>query len=127
MAIALKVQDTDSYGVDVQDMTSTDENYLAYQMGLEFVADSANALGSLTIDSNHTSVGTFTNTFFNEPVGTHPSTSITSGSTTSILTQNLNSTLSLTDSDVLLPIRWIDSSGAGPAGFKQFLIQILMF
>lgn len=117
MSTPLKVRDGDG---NIQEFTTAEENYLAYQIGLQLLDDSANGFGSLTKnDSADTAVGTFTNTFFNEPVGTHPSTSITTGSTTSFLSQSLGSAAE-TDSDVLLPLKWIDSSLDGPAGFRQF-------
>jgi hypothetical protein len=116
MSTPLKVRDGDG---NIQEFTTADENYLAYQIGLHLLDDSANGFGSLTKnDSADTLVGNFSNTFFNEPVGTHPSTSITSGSTSTFLSQSLG-TAAETDSDNLLALKWMDSSVDGPAGFRQ--------
>lgn len=115
MATPLKIKDGSG---NIQEMTTSDENYLAYHIGLHLAAsDSAGDYGSINTDSSFTSVGTFTNTFFNEPVGTAPSTSITSGSTTSTIYQNQLQNALETDSDTLSPLMWVDSSGQ--TGFKE--------
>lgn len=113
MATPLKIRDGSG---NIQQLTTAEENYIAYQIGLHLASDSANGVGGITTNSSHTSIGTYTNTFFNEPVGTHPGTSITSGSSVTTLYQN-QGTAAETDSDVELPMMWIDS--ASETGFKQ--------
>ena len=113
MATPLKIRDVSG---NIQELTTAEENYIAYQIGLHLAADSANGVGGITTNSSHTSIGTYTNTFFNEPVGTHPETSITSGSSLTTLYQN-QGTAAETDSDVELPMMWIDAGGE--TGFKQ--------
>ena len=78
MATPLKLRDGDG---NIQELTIAEENYLTYLIGLHLAADSANGIGGITTNSGDTSIGIYTDTFFNEPVGTHPSTSISSGST----------------------------------------------
>lgn len=114
MATPLKIRDGSG---NIQELTTAEENYVAYQIGLHLAADSANGIGGLTTNASHTSTGTYTNTFFNEPVGTHPSTSITSGSTVTTLYQNQGTGAAETDSDVEIPLMWVDS--ASQTGFKQ--------
>lgn len=114
MATPLKINNVG--GTEIKEFTTAEENYIAYQIGLHLAADSANGDASISTNSSHTSIGTYTNTFFNEPVGTHPSTSISSGSTSTTLYQNQTSAIE-TDSDVLTPIMWVDSGGQ--TGFKQ--------
>lgn len=113
MATPLKIKDISG---NVQELTTSEENYIAYQIGLHLSADSADGVGAITTNSSHTSIGTYTDTFFNEPVGTHPSTSISSGSTVTTLYQN-QGTAAETDSDVEIPMMWVD--GGGETGFKQ--------
>ena len=114
MAIPLKINNAG--GTEIKQFTTAEENYIAYQIGLHLAADSANGDGTITSNSAHTSIGSYTNTFFNEAVGTHPSTSITSGSTTTTVYQNQTSAIE-TDSDIEIPLMWIDSGGQ--TGFKQ--------
>lgn len=114
MATPLKINNVG--GTEIKQFTTAEENYIAYQIGLHLATSSSIGAYNITTNASHDSVGDFTNTFFNEPVGTHPSTSITSGSTTTTIYQNLNVAIE-TDSDVLSPIMWVDSGGQ--TGFKQ--------
>ena len=114
MATPLKLRDGNG---NIQELTTAEENYLTYLIGLHLAADSANGIGGITTNSGDTSIGTFTDTFFNEPVGTHPSTSITSGSTATTIYQNQGVNAAETDSDVKTPLRWIDAGGQ--TGFKE--------
>lgn len=114
MATPLKIKDA---GGNIQELTTAEENYIAYQIGLHLASDSANGIGGITTNASHTSIGTYTDTFFNEPVGTHPSTSITSGSTATTLYQNQGTAAAETDSDVEIPLMWVDAGGQ--TGFKQ--------
>ena len=80
----LKLNDANG---NLKEMTTAEENYLAYQAGLymsEFVGVANPGMVSTT-STGATSIGSFTNTFFNEAIGTHPGSSISSGSTTSTL------------------------------------------
>ena len=114
MATPLKINNAG--GTEIKQFTTAEENYVAYQIGLHLAADSANGDGTITSNTSHTSIGSYTNTFFNEAVGTHPSTSITSGSTTTTVYQNQTSAIE-TDSDIETPIMWVDAGGE--TGFKQ--------
>ena len=114
MATPLKINNVG--GTEIKQLTTAEENYVAYQIGLHLAASSAGDVGSISTNAAHTSIGSYTNNFYNEPVGTHPSTSITSGSTTTTLYQN-QGTGAETDSDVLSPLMWVDS--ASQTGFKE--------
>ena len=89
---------------------------------MALLADS-NEVGALTTkrvgNRKYNVVGTLTNTFFNEPAGTAPSTNITSGSTSIEVLQRYDSSYAMEDSDLSLlrPLVWIDSGGK--TGFKQ--------
>lgn len=114
MATPLKIKDASG---NIQQFTTAEENYIAYQIGLQLADAGTDSAGAIRTGSG-TSIGSFTNTFFNQPVGTHPSTAITTGTTTTTIYQNQDSTnVAETDSDWLRPLMWIDS--ASQTGFKE--------
>lgn len=85
LSIPVKLKNTDG---DLQQLTTAEENYLAYQASLELAATSGDSAGDLTTSSTSSfSVGSFTDTFFNEPVGTHPASALSTGTTTTTLYQ----------------------------------------
>ena len=101
MATPLKLKDANG---NIQELTTTEENYIAYQVGLHLsTADSAE-VGSL----NRATTG--------DTVGTHPSTSITTGTTNTVIYQT-NGTAAETDANVFRPIMWVDS--ASETGMKM--------
>ena len=113
MATPLKLKDANG---NIQELTTTEENYIAYQVGLHLsTADSAE-VGSLNRATTGATVGTYSNTFFNQAVGTHPSTSISTGTTNTVIYQTTG-TAAETDSDVFRPIMWVDSGSQ--TGFKM--------
>jgi hypothetical protein len=93
---------------DLKEITTTEENYLAYLAGLQLAAMTSSDVSALTTSSGGTSIGSYTNTFFNEAVGTHDGTNITSGSTTTTLYQNTG-TASEASVDFHRPVRWAGS------------------
>lgn len=115
MATPLKIKDANG---NIQELTTAEENYIAYQIGLHLSEAGASEVGSLNKTATGNNIGSFTDTFFNEPVGTHPSTSITSGSTTTNIYQTTG-TAAETDSDVYRPLMWVDSAGSSETGFKM--------
>ena len=113
MGVPLRLKDASG---NLQEFTSSEEQWLAYQIGLGLAQDSNEGIGGLTSssDPDWTSIGSYTNTFFNEPVGTHPGTSITTGSTTTTLYQNLKTNAIEADSaDWHRPIEWKSSGTEG--------------
>lgn len=90
---------------DLKEMTTGEEAWLAYQCGLQLASMADTDTAALTTTSGGTDIGTYTNTFFNEAVGTHPGTSITSGSTATTLYQNAGSATEA-GSDFHRPIHW---------------------
>jgi len=100
----LKLQSNDG---DLKRLSDTEENYLAYLVGSHLIEDDSDA-GNLTLNaSGNTSIGSFVDTFFNEVDGTHPASSITSGSTTTTLYQ-VAGTADETDSDFRRPVAYDD-------------------
>ena len=82
--VPLKLEGTNG---DLQQMTSTEENYLAYVIGKDNLAADSGVGGITLTSTGNTSIGSFVDTFYNEAVGTHPASAITSGSTTTTLYQ----------------------------------------
>ena len=81
----LKIKDADG---NLQRVSSTDETYLAWQAGKQMAASTGNSVGDLTMTGTpNRTVGSHVDTFYNEPVGTHPASQLTIGSTTSTLKQ----------------------------------------
>ena len=65
----LKLEGTNG---DLKEITTTEENYLAYQAGLHLSALDASDVGTLTqVSTNNTLIGTFTDTRFDDASGTH--------------------------------------------------------
>jgi hypothetical protein len=94
---------------DLKEITTTEENYLAYLAGLQLAAMSSSDVSALTTSAGGTNIGSYTNTFFNEAVGTHDGTNITSGSTTTTLYQNTG-----TASEASVDFhKWIYFGGSG--------------
>jgi hypothetical protein len=85
LSIPIKLKNVDG---DLQQLTTAEENYLAYQASLELAATSGDSAGDLTTSSTSSfSVGSFTDTFFNEAIGTHPASALSTGTTTTTLYQ----------------------------------------
>lgn len=102
---------------DLKEITTTEENYLAYLAGLQLAAMSDTDVSALTntnAGGNVTTVGTYTNTFFNEAVGTHDGTNITSGSEITTLYQKTG-TASEASVDFHRPILWAGSGNVEEA------------
>ena len=84
-SIPLKLSNS---GVDLNEFAPVEENYLAYLVGQQIVSSAADTIGNLTLSSSGaTPVGSFVDTFFNEPTGTHPASQITSSETTTTIHQ----------------------------------------
>ena len=101
----------------IKEFSTSEENYIAHQIGLHLGAADSSEVSSINKITGGTTIGSYTNTFFNQAVGTHPSTSITTGSTVTPLKQT-SGTAAETDSDVYGPVMWVDSSAVSQTGFK---------
>ena len=78
----LKLQGTNG---DLQEITTTEENYLAYQAGLKLAAKTTGVFSLNTTGSGAT-VGTYTDTIYDQNVGDH-GTTLTQSTTTTTLSQ----------------------------------------
>ena len=76
MATSLKLHDASSDG-DLKQITTSEENYLAYRAGLNLAGGGKAQVGSLS-DVNtpgaHSTVGTYTDTVYDQAIGTHGTT-----------------------------------------------------
>lgn len=105
MGTPIKLDGSDG---DIKEFTTSEENYLAYQIGLRLAAAAKNTAASLTdIDPRPggTTVGTYTNTKFDQAVGTHPESGITTTTTNTTLYQKTG-TGTETGDGFKRPIHW---------------------
>ena len=80
MGTPLKLEGTNG---DLKEMTTAEENYLAYQAGEQLKASAKTEVGAITdVSSGNETVGAFTDTRFNEAPGSHGSINTTSTVTT---------------------------------------------
>lgn len=107
---------------DLKRLTTADEDYIAYQAGLHLGEADSGEQASLTMSAtNATSIGSFTDTFFNEPVGTHPGTSITSGSTATTVYQKTGIDIDSADNDFIKPaVHELDTGNIRAADNTKF-------
>ena len=110
--VPLKLEGTNG---DLQQMTSTEENYLAYVIGKDNLAADSGVGGITLTSTGNTSIGSFVDTFYNEAVGTHPASAITSGSTTTTLYQK-DGTASIGGG--LRPVGFEDDSNSVPSLYE---------
>ena len=104
MGTPIKLDGSDG---DIKEFTTNEENYLAYQIGLRLAAAAKNTPGSLNDiqQGGATTVGTYTDTSFDQAVGTHPESGITTTTTNTSLYQNPGSGTETGD-NFKRPIHW---------------------
>ena len=85
MVAPLKLEGT---GGDLKEMTTAEEYWLAYQAGLQLAAMTNTDIAALDNTAGGTTIGSYSNTFYNQAVGTHPGASLSIGTTTTTVYQN---------------------------------------
>ena len=80
----LKIDDANG---NLKKITATEENYLAYQAGIQLAQAGLSKVASLNASGGVT-VGTYTDTKFDQAVGTHPASSFTTITTNTTIYQN---------------------------------------
>ena len=109
MSVPIKLSDTNG---NLKEMTTTEEAYLSYQAGLHLAAQAQTAVAALTTsNSSSTNIGTYSNTFFNQAIGTHPGSGISTGTTNTVLFQKSGS-VATNGGDFHRPITWDDDNTA---------------
>ena len=112
IGVPFKLKTSDS---DFQDFSSTEENYLAFEVGRQYAIYDSSKGGSLGFDSSGgRAVGTLTNTTYDSSIGAHVNVTLTSTSTN--IYQNLSTADSIGASLHRIPVYQNDSSG-------QFVIR----
>ena len=109
-SVPLKLKDS-AAPTELQQMSTTEENYLAYQVGLGFAAldsSSVNQLGVNLTGSNRT-VGTFTDTSYDSAIGTH--SNLLSLTQTDTIVRQKTGTIGVSNTDYRVPISMRDSGG----------------
>jgi len=108
----LKLEGTNG---DLKEMTTTEENYLAYHAGLHLSVLDSNDVSTITTSSSgNTLIGTYTDTTFDDPIGTHgfAGGSVPVVQTTTSLYQREGVTDWAGDSAAYrYPLEFVDSSG----------------
>ena len=112
IGVPFKLKTSDS---DFQDFSSTEENYLAFEVGRQYSIYDSSKGGSLGFDSSGGRiVGTLTNTSYDSSIGAH--VNVTLSTTSTNIYQNLSTADSVGASLHRIPIYQNDSSG-------QFVIR----
>ena len=109
-SVPLKLKDS----ADFQELTSVEENYLAYQVGKELVYGDSSTPGSLSLYSsgNKVNIGQFSDFSFDSAVATGGSPgTLFSGTTINTQLYQNDGTVIPSDSDDRLPILQRDSDG----------------
>ena len=93
MGTPLKLNGTDG---DVKFFSTSEENYLAYNMGLKLASGGRNTKSSLDNVSGDTNIGTYTDTIYDQAIGTH-GTTLTTTTTNTSLFQNTSADVGAAD------------------------------
>lgn len=102
--IPLKIRDSQG---NLQQFSTSEESYLAYQMALGLAEADSSSVGSLTLDpSGAITVGTFEDTFYTDPVGTHPGTSISGASTVATTLYQVDGTADSSGEQWRIPVAY---------------------
>ena len=110
MATSLKLHDASSDG-DLKQITTSEENYLAYRAGLNLAAGAKTQVGSLSdvnTPGTHATVGTFTDTVYDQAIGTH-GTTLTQTTTNTTLYQR-DTSAGEDGGNFRYPIKWDTST-----------------
>ena len=111
MTVPLKLKDSAS--ADFVEFSSTEENYLAYQAGLQLASGDSSDVGSLAFNIHGTEnlIGNLTDTAYDDPVGTGGDNVILTFTTTTTPIRQTNGTITPSGSNNRLPIMQRDSDG----------------
>ena len=106
--VSLKLEGTNG---DLKQVTTTEEQYFAYQAGLQLSTAADTDPGCLKTASSGSpaTVGTFTDTRFNEAIGSHGT--LTTSSTATTLYQS-EGTAAEDGGDFRYPVEFVSNSGA---------------
>lgn len=112
-SIPLKIKNANG---DLQELTPAEENYLAVKVGEALSLATAGDIGDISL-TNGTNIGSFVDTYYNEPSGTHPMSAITGTSVTTTLKQVVG-TASESGSDFVRPVGYY-ATGSNPGFYEM--------
>jgi hypothetical protein len=112
-SIPLKIKNANG---DLQELTPAEENYLAVKVGEALSLATAGDIGDISL-TNGTNIGSFVDTYYNEPSGTHPMSAITGTSVTTTLKQVVG-TASESGSDFARPVGYY-ATGSNPGFYEM--------
>ena len=112
MTVPLKLKDSAAPS-ELQKFSSTEENYLAYQAGLQLASGDSSDVGSLAFNIHGTEnlIGSLTDTAYDDPVGTGGDNAILTFTTTTTPIRQTKGTLTPSGSNNRLPVMQRDSDG----------------
>tara|TARA_R110000868_G_scaffold62200_6_gene188214 strand:+ start:14014 stop:15732 length:1719 start_codon:yes stop_codon:yes gene_type:complete len=102
---------------DIKRFTAPEENFVAYQASLRLAYDDSDKAAQLSTLSG-TTIGSFTDTFFNQSVGAHPGSALSTGSTTYTVKQRTGSNLDSDSTYFRAPIN-VNNVGGNIAAMSQ--------
>lgn len=111
MTVLLKLKDSAS--ADFVEFSSTEENYIAYQAGLQLASDDSSDVGSLAfgIHGTQNNIGSFTNTAYDSAVGTGGDGSFLTFTTTTTPIRQTIGTVTPSGTNYRIPVTQRDSDG----------------
>ena len=111
MTVLLKLKDSAS--ADFVEFSSTEENYIAYQAGLQLASDDSSDVGSLAfgIHGTQNNIGSFTNTAYDSAVGTGGDGSFLTFTTTTTPIRQTLGTVTPSGTNYRIPVTQRDSDG----------------
>lgn len=111
MTVLLKLKDSAS--ADYVEFSSTEENYIAYQAGLQLASDDSSDVGSLAfgVYGTENTVGSFTNTAYDSAVGTGGDGSLLTFTTTTTPIRQTRGTITPSGTNYRIPVTQRDSDG----------------
>ena len=102
-SIPLKIKNVDG---DLQELSPSEEMYLSVKVGEALAESSAGDIGDLSL-TDGTNIGSFVDTHYNEPSGTHPLSAITGTTVTTTLKQVGGSAIE-SDSNFVRPVGYYE-------------------
>lgn len=108
--IPLKIRDGAG---NLQQLTTSEENYLAYQLGLNIAESNDSDVSILSIEpSSGIVVGYYSNTFYTDPVGTSPGSSISAPSSITTTLYQIDGNADSSGADWRYPVGYNDSDNS---------------
>lgn len=112
-SIPLKIKNSDG---DLQELSPSEEMYLAVKVGEALTESDSGDVGDLSLTTG-TNIGSFVDTYYNEPAGTHSASNITGTTVTTTLRQ-VDGSASESGSDFVRPVGYY-ASDSNPGFYEM--------